>query len=169
MSVTLFKFALGVRFALAGAARAKGEAPDNGSKGFYLAGKGQYNHEVVSLERHHSALVCRPTDGPVVDAFGRDFLARLAEGRPDSLSRKRIAVHIAGDCIGYLPPSLSTIYAEWAQDWHLNKTLILCRARVLVAPSGASRPCGVSRARGEPDFRVLVDIARPFQIRAFGS
>lgn len=171
MSGGLLRIALGARFGLSGPASSKRGKPDCGGKGFFLAGKGQYIHEVVGLDPQHSALVCtrpeRHGDGAGAEIVGRDFLARLAEGRPDMWSRNRIAVHIAGDCIGYLPPSLSTIYAEWAQDWHLTNTLILCRARVLTMPPlGYGARAGV---RGRPLGRVLVDIARPFQIRAFGS
>ncbi|MBT0667271.1 hypothetical protein HT136_02675 [Novosphingobium profundi] len=140
-------------------------------KGYFLNGRGQYTHEVVCLERRHPALACGEGVGRVLvggsglgegpGVLGRDFLARLVETRGDSLCRNRIAVHIAGDCIGYLPPSLSTIYAEWAEDWRLIDTLILCRARVMIR----TRPA----CRAKATAQVMLDIARPFQLRAFGS
>lgn len=171
MSVGLLKRAMGVRSTPSIVPCSNRDRPDCGGKGFFLAGKGQYTHEVVRLEYKHSALVCsapeRSGEKPVPEVIGRDFLARLVESGTDPLSRNRIAVHIAGDCIGYLPPSLSTIYAEWARDWRLSSNLILCRARVLTKPPLA---CGARLGvRSRPMVQVLVDIARPFQIRAFGG
>ncbi|GAM06027.1 hypothetical protein MBENS4_3024 [Novosphingobium sp. MBES04] len=141
-------------------------------KGYFLAGKGQYTHEVVRLARGHSALAWG-AEAPTAVAgivthgtsqarvLGRDFLARLVETAPNGFACNRIAVHIAGEGIGYLPPSLSSIYAEWAEDWRLTQTLILCKARVLIKPGKGPRrrPCA----------QVMLDIARPFEIRAFGS
>lgn len=180
MSLGLFKFGWGRKSAPARGSSARLRDIRGGGKGYFLSGNGQYTHEVVRLQRSHSALVCGDGAGGLILGslsrangsclglgggrpriiIGRDFLARLVETRPDGFACNRIAVHIAGDCIGFLPPSLSSIYAEWADDWRLTETLILCKARVLIK----AREGG----RARPVAQVMLDIARPFQIRAFG-